>query len=88
MCLGFKRSVQFILLIAQVRQKDSKIVTALTHRAHILNLLGDGSERNKELWKRVVCPFLDPLLAWVHWAVVWSICGNSFFLCNKDYVCL
>ncbi|XP_012941373.1 glycerophosphodiester phosphodiesterase 1 [Aplysia californica] len=75
-------------IIYALRQRDPTIVTAVTHRAHILTLLGDGTERNKELWKRLASPPADALLAWAHWAVCWYICGNCFFLCSKDSICL
>ncbi|KAH9498847.1 Glycerophosphocholine phosphodiesterase [Bulinus truncatus] len=75
-------------IIYAVRKADPNILTALTHRNLILSELGQGRARNKELWKRVVSPWLDILLSWAHWSLLWYICGNSFFLCNKDNVCL
>ncbi|XP_055875413.1 glycerophosphodiester phosphodiesterase 1-like isoform X4 [Biomphalaria glabrata] len=72
----------------EVRKADPNILTALTHRNLILSELGQGTERNKELWKKVISPWLDILLSWAHWSILWYICGNSFFLCNKDNVCL
>ncbi|XP_059167792.1 glycerophosphodiester phosphodiesterase 1-like [Physella acuta] len=75
-------------IIYAVRKADPAILTGLTHRNYILSLLGNGSERNNELWKKFVSPWLDIALAWSHWAILWYICGNSFFLCCKDNVCL
>ncbi|XP_055875406.1 glycerophosphodiester phosphodiesterase 1-like isoform X2 [Biomphalaria glabrata] len=75
-------------IIYAVRKADPNILTALTHRNLILSELGQGTERNKELWKKVISPWLDILLSWAHWSILWYICGNSFFLCNKDNVCL
>uniref|UniRef100_A0A0B6Z4N6 GP-PDE domain-containing protein n=1 Tax=Arion vulgaris TaxID=1028688 RepID=A0A0B6Z4N6_9EUPU len=53
----------------------------------MLTLEGDGTEKNKETWKRLVSPVLDILLSWAHWSILWFICGNSFFLCNKGTIC-
>lgn len=75
-------------IIYKVRRSDPKIVTALTHRNHILSLLGDDSERNKELWKRMTCQVADSFLAWAHWSFIWYICGNSLVLLSKDCISL
>ncbi|CAG5115356.1 unnamed protein product [Candidula unifasciata] len=74
-------------IIYSVRQADNNILTALTHRDFLLTLEGDGTERNKEIWKRLISPVLDAILSWAHWSILWFICGNSFFLCNKDKIC-
>ncbi|KAK3783523.1 hypothetical protein RRG08_008581 [Elysia crispata] len=75
-------------LIYSVRQADSNIVTAVTHRNLYITLANDegDEERNKELWKRILAPFADALLAWGHTALFWMLCGNSFFLCNKNKI--
>ncbi|BFZ17622.1 hypothetical protein BsWGS_20660 [Bradybaena similaris] len=74
-------------IIYSVRQADINILTALTYRNFMLTLEGDGTEKNKEIWKRLASPVLDVILSWAHWSIFWFICGNSFFLCNKDNIC-
>ncbi|GFO38141.1 glycerophosphodiester phosphodiesterase 1 [Plakobranchus ocellatus] len=74
-------------LIYSVRQADSNIITAVTHRSFYITMEGNGVERNKELWKRIIAPFADVLLEWGHRALIWFLCGNSFFLCSKDKIC-
>ncbi|CAL1528971.1 unnamed protein product [Lymnaea stagnalis] len=73
-------------IIYAVRKADPNILTGLTHRNFILSQLGGGIDRNKELWKKLIAPWLDILLSWAHWSFLWYFCGNSFFLCCKDNV--
>ncbi|XP_071107231.1 glycerophosphodiester phosphodiesterase 1-like [Haliotis cracherodii] len=71
-------------VIYSVRRKDPSIVTGLTHRRKVLSTVSEGVLRNKELWKKIVSPVLDVLLEWSLYSWVWYLCGNSYFLMQKD----
>ncbi|KAM4698409.1 glycerophosphodiester phosphodiesterase 1 isoform 3-T3 [Rhinophrynus dorsalis] len=70
----------------QMRQADSKVVTALTHRPWSLSHLGDGTPRYNSPWKHYWYVFMDVLLDWAHHNLLWNFCGVSAFLMQKNFI--
>ncbi|KAL5018305.1 hypothetical protein ScPMuIL_004027 [Solemya velum] len=70
-------------VIYSLRRRNPYILTALTHRHRVLSRKVDGTERNKEPWKRLIAPIFDAILEWSHMTWLWYFCGTSFFLCHK-----
>uniref|UniRef100_A0A8C4XEL4 Glycerophosphodiester phosphodiesterase 1 n=1 Tax=Erpetoichthys calabaricus TaxID=27687 RepID=A0A8C4XEL4_ERPCA len=59
-------------IIYKMRQADSMVVTALTHRPWSLSHWGDGT------------PHI--LLDWSHHNILWNFCGVSAFLMQKNFI--
>ncbi|KAM4698408.1 glycerophosphodiester phosphodiesterase 1 isoform 2-T2 [Rhinophrynus dorsalis] len=73
-------------VIYKMRQADSKVVTALTHRPWSLSHLGDGTPRYNSPWKHYWYVFMDVLLDWAHHNLLWNFCGVSAFLMQKNFI--
>uniref|UniRef100_A0A671QCW4 Glycerophosphodiester phosphodiesterase 1-like n=1 Tax=Sinocyclocheilus anshuiensis TaxID=1608454 RepID=A0A671QCW4_9TELE len=73
-------------VIYRMRQADSNVVTALTHRPWSLSRFGDGTPRFSSAWKHHWMQVLDVLLDWAHHHLLWTLCGVSAFLVQKNFV--
>ncbi|KAM6972839.1 glycerophosphodiester phosphodiesterase 1 [Aplochiton taeniatus] len=75
-------------VIYRMRQADSEVVTALTHRPWSTSLFGDGSRRYPSLWRHYCATLYDVVLDWAHHQLLWNLCGVSAFLIQKNFVSL
>uniref|UniRef100_H3B264 Glycerophosphodiester phosphodiesterase 1 n=1 Tax=Latimeria chalumnae TaxID=7897 RepID=H3B264_LATCH len=73
-------------LFLQVRQADTNIVTALTHRPWSLSHLGDNQTRFSTYWVHYWYVLMDIILDWTLHTILWDFCGISAFLMQKNYI--
>ncbi|XP_019328210.1 PREDICTED: glycerophosphodiester phosphodiesterase 1 isoform X2 [Aptenodytes forsteri] len=70
----------------QMRQADTNVVTALTHRPWHLSHFGDGTPRFNSSWKLYLYMMMDVILDWSIHSFLWRLCGVSAFLIQKNFV--
>ncbi|XP_034567173.1 glycerophosphodiester phosphodiesterase 1-like isoform X2 [Notolabrus celidotus] len=75
-------------VIYKMRQTDSNVVTALTHRPWRLSHFDDGTPRSLSTWGQLWTGILDILLDWAHHHILWKLCGVSAILVQKDFISL
>ncbi|XP_041634337.1 glycerophosphodiester phosphodiesterase 1-like [Cheilinus undulatus] len=75
-------------VIYKMRQTDSRVVTALTHRPWRLSHFDDGTPKSLSTWGQVWMGILDILLDWAHHHILWKLCGISAILVQKDFISL
>ncbi|XP_064415217.1 glycerophosphodiester phosphodiesterase 1 isoform X2 [Latimeria chalumnae] len=73
-------------VIYKVRQADTNIVTALTHRPWSLSHLGDNQTRFSTYWVHYWYVLMDIILDWTLHTILWDFCGISAFLMQKNYI--
>ncbi|KAM4750270.1 glycerophosphodiester phosphodiesterase 1 isoform 2-T2 [Anableps anableps] len=71
-------------VIYRMRQSDSEVLTALTHRPWRLSTFGNGTPRFSSPWKHHWMTMMDILLDWAHHHLLWKLCGISAFLIQKE----
>ncbi|KAM6078821.1 glycerophosphodiester phosphodiesterase 1 [Theristicus caerulescens] len=73
-------------VVYKMRQADTNVVTALTHRPWHLSHFGDGTPRFTSSWKHYLYMMMDVILDWCLHSFLWRLCGVSAFLIQKNFV--
>ncbi|XP_075021215.1 glycerophosphodiester phosphodiesterase 1 isoform X1 [Calonectris borealis] len=73
-------------VVYKMRQADTNVVTALTHRPWHLSHFGDGTPRFNSSWKHYLYMMMDVILDWSLHSFLWRLCGVSAFLIQKNFV--
>ncbi|XP_025106122.1 glycerophosphodiester phosphodiesterase 1-like isoform X2 [Pomacea canaliculata] len=68
----------------QVRAMNPRVITGLTFQKHFISCEGDCITPRRAGFFSYFTPYLDWIFNWMTYSLTWLICGNSFFLINKQ----
>ncbi|XP_025106118.1 glycerophosphodiester phosphodiesterase 1-like isoform X1 [Pomacea canaliculata] len=71
-------------VIYRVRAMNPRVITGLTFQKHFISCEGDCITPRRAGFFSYFTPYLDWIFNWMTYSLTWLICGNSFFLINKQ----
>ncbi|XP_076459181.1 glycerophosphodiester phosphodiesterase 1-like [Babylonia areolata] len=74
-------------IIYCMRRKNPRVVTALTYRKNSLSCEVDCVTPRFVGFQQYLYMCVDFINWWITYAWTWRLCGNSFFLINKESLC-